>query len=61
MLTQKQLTNLGLSDKEAACYLALLELGPSTVSEIAGLAKINRTTGYDILESLANYGLISHL
>jgi len=61
MLTQKQLTNLGLSEKEAAVYLAILELGPSTVSEIASLSRINRTTGYDILESLTSYGLVSHL
>ena len=53
MLDEKQLKSLGFSEKEARVYLALLELGPSTTTEIARKSKINRTTGYDILESLA--------
>jgi sugar-specific transcriptional regulator TrmB len=58
MITQKQLIDLGFNPKEAVVYLALLELGPSTATEIARKAKINRTTGYDILESLAGDGLV---
>jgi HTH-type transcriptional regulator, sugar sensing transcriptional regulator len=58
MITQKQLINLGFNSKEAGVYLALMELGPSTAAEIARKAKINRTTGYDILESLAGDGLV---
>lgn len=61
MISKNQLVNLGFGDKEASVYLALLELGPSTTSEISRLAKINRTTGYDILESLVNDGLVSPL
>lgn len=61
MITQKQLTDLGFSEKEARVYLALLELGPSTATQIARRAKINRTTGYDILESLVGNGLASPL
>lgn len=41
--------------------MALLELGPSTVSEVARKAGINRTTGYDILEILVSEGLASSL
>lgn len=61
MINKDQLVNLGFSDKEASVYLALLELGPSTTTEISRRAKINRTTGYDILESLASDGLINIL
>ena len=59
MINKNQLTELGFSDKEASVYLALLELGPATTSEISRVAKINRTTGYDILESLVSNGLIN--
>ena len=59
MISKNQLTNLGFSAKEASVYLALLELGPSTTSEISRVAKINRTTGYDILESLVRDGLVN--
>lgn len=53
------LQGLGLSEKEATVYVALLELGHGTVTEIARKAGINRTTGYDILGSLANKGLVN--
>lgn len=59
MINKNQLVELGFSAKEAVVYLALLELGPSTTSEISRLAKINRTTGYDILESLVSEGLVN--
>lgn len=58
MITEKQLIELGFTAKEARVYLALLELGPSTATEIARKAKINRTTSYDILESLSGDGLV---
>lgn len=59
MITQEQLIKLGFSQKETSVYLALLELGPSTATEIARKAGINRTTSYDILESLVSDGLVS--
>ncbi len=59
MISEKQLVNLGFGSKEARVYLALLELGPSTTTEIARVAKVNRTTTYPILESLAKDGLIN--
>lgn len=55
----KGLIGLDFSHKEAAVYLALLELGRSTVARIARKAEINRTTGYDILDSLVVKGLAS--
>lgn len=55
----EQLQKLGLTSKEATLYLATLELGEaSPVSTIAKRAKLNRTTSYDILESLVKRGLV---
>jgi len=53
-----QLKNLGLEDSEVEVYLALLELGPSSVSEITKKAGISRTLGYHVLEKLGWYGLV---
>lgn len=53
------LHTLGFSEKEATVYVALLELGHGTVAEIARKAGINRTTGYDILDSLASKKVVS--
>jgi sugar-specific transcriptional regulator TrmB len=55
------LENLGLSEKEVKVYISLLELGNAKVTNISQRAGINRTTGYDILNSLANKGLINAL
>lgn len=54
-----QLQQLGLSVKEAKVYLASLELGESTVQEIAKKAEVNRPTTYVQIESLMQRGLIS--
>jgi len=59
MINKNKLLDLGFGEKEASVYLALLELGTATVSEISSYARINRTTGYDILESLINDGLVN--
>lgn len=61
MISYKELTELGFSSKEAKVYLASLELGPSTATQISRKAKINRTTSYDILENLAKNGLVNLL
>ncbi|MBI3573586.1 hypothetical protein HY090_00880 [Candidatus Kaiserbacteria bacterium] len=53
-----KLLAFGLSKKEAGVYVAILELGRGTVSQISRKANINRTTGYDILSSLAHEGLV---
>ncbi|KKP80168.1 MAG: hypothetical protein A2271_03715 [Candidatus Moranbacteria bacterium RIFOXYA12_FULL_35_19] len=53
-----KLEELGFNKKEARVYMALLESGPAPVSKIARLAKINRTTGYDILERLVGKKLV---
>jgi sugar-specific transcriptional regulator TrmB len=49
----------GFSKNESAILLALFELGKGTVSQITRKAGLNRTTGYDILDSLVSKGLAS--
>lgn len=53
------LQSFGFSEKEVDVYVALLELGRSTVTKISLKAGINRTTGYDILGSLVNKKMVS--
>ena len=48
----KTLEYVGFSEKEVLVYLALLELGKGTVTQISRKAGINRPTGYHILASL---------
>ena len=60
-MTNELLEKFGLSEKEAQVYLALLELGTASVSDIGVEAKINRTTCYDILESLIQDGLVIYV
>jgi len=54
---QTTLAELGFSEKETKVYIALLELGAGTASEIARGAGILRTTAYNILDVLAGKGL----
>ncbi len=57
--TKELLVTIGFSEHQAAVYMALLKLGRATVSEIARKAGINRTTGYDILDSLVEKGMVT--
>ncbi|MFC1597950.1 TrmB family transcriptional regulator [Patescibacteria group bacterium] len=59
MIYPKVLSELGFSQKEIAIYTVLLELDTATASEISRKTEINRTSCYDILESLMKKGLIS--
>jgi len=52
-----ELKKIGLSEKEAKVYLALLELGEDTVQNIAAKSGVNRATTYVVLEKLASMGL----
>lgn len=54
-----KLIEFGLSPKDASVYLALLEMGPSSVTEIARRAKVARTNAYHLLNSLLAQGLVS--
>ena len=54
-----RLLELGLTDKEAGVYLAMLELGPASVQEIARKSGVNRSTSYLTIEALKERGLAS--
>ena len=58
-IIEKQLQATGLSNNEVSAYLALLDLGKGTVSQISRKAGLNRTTGYDILDRLVAKRLVS--
>ena len=53
------IAKLGYSPQEAAVYLASLELGGSTISEIAEKARLPRTTTHLIVKSLQEKGLMN--
>jgi len=55
----EKLIDFGLSHNEAKVYLALMELGSSTVTQIARRAKVTRTNAYHLLNSLLVHGLAS--
>lgn len=55
----QHLIRFGVPEKEARVYLALMELGPSSVSEVAKRAKVPRTNTYHLLNSLISRGLVS--
>ncbi|PIP34068.1 hypothetical protein COX69_00620 [Candidatus Falkowbacteria bacterium CG_4_10_14_0_2_um_filter_48_10] len=54
------LKKLGLSDKEIAVYLKLLEYGALSVRSLAAIAGLNRGTVYDLLKNLQAGGLVSY-
>lgn len=58
---QSDLKKFGLSDKEAAVYLALLGRGTSTVLDISRKSKVARATTYLVLDSLMKLGLASRI
>lgn len=53
----KVLKNIGLNDKEAKVYLALLEYGEALPSALAKKAMVKRPTAYVILDQLKAKGL----
>lgn len=56
----ESLEKFGLTEKESKVYLASLELGDSTASDISIKSNLPRTLVYDILERLIERGLISY-
>lgn len=53
------LEQLGLDEKEAKTYLAILELGSSTIKPIADRAGLKRTSLYNFIDHLVELGLIA--
>jgi len=60
-MLEKYLEDLGLSDKEAKVYTALLQVDGDSVLDLSKRTNINRTTIYPVLDSLATKGLISEV
>jgi sugar-specific transcriptional regulator TrmB len=56
---EKYLKEIGLSEKEAEVYLALLQGDSFSILEVAKKTKINRTTIYPVIKSLSEKGLVS--
>lgn len=52
------LQKLGFSSKEAKVYLASLEMGLASAQDVAKRAGLKRTTGYAVLNDLANRGVV---
>ena len=61
MTTPETLISLGLEPKEASIYIAILELGETTVADIAKKSGVKRPTAYVILRSLESKGFVSRL
>jgi sugar-specific transcriptional regulator TrmB len=56
-----ELVALDLTAGEARVYLSLLRLGPSKVGSIVRESRVSYSKMYDVLERLANKGLVSHV
>lgn len=59
-MLKKELSKLNLTSREADVYMALLELGETTIERISQKSKIKRTTVYDVIEALKEKGLIGN-
>ncbi len=56
---EQDLEKAGLSQSQIVVYLSLLKLGRGTVAEVMREAGMNRTTGYSVLDSLVEKGLVT--
>ena len=55
------LQDIGLSPNEAKVYLAMLQLGRTSTTKIADVAKLHRTNIYDSVKKLVSKGLVSYV
>ncbi len=58
-MIESTLKQLNLAEKEIKIYLAMLQLGQSTINRISEVTAIPKSTCYDIIKSLMNRGLAS--
>jgi HTH-type transcriptional regulator, sugar sensing transcriptional regulator len=58
MLLEQYLQNIGLDDKEAKVYLAGLQLGPTTIQDLAQASGVKRSTVYEVVDALIEKNLI---
>lgn len=61
MNLQESLKNIGFSDKEAATYIALLQLGRASVQSVADKSGLKRPTVYVILDELIEKGVVERI
>jgi len=57
----KTLQNIGLTEKQAVVYSALLELGEANMTDLAGHAGLKRPTVYLIIDELELLGMVSQI
>lgn len=57
----EEIRSIGLSEKAAKVYAAVLELGTAFPSKVAEITKIHRTTVYHILTDLTIKGLMTEI
>ena len=55
------LKSIGLSENQAKVYLAGLELGPTSILDLARISGVKRTTIYSVMEELIEQGLFTNL
>ena len=60
-MSEKALTDLGLSSNESKVYLTLLKLGSTSAGEIAKKSKVYRTNAYEALNRLIEKSLVSYI
>lgn len=60
-MEEEVLQNIGLTKTQAKIYLALSDLGSSTVTVIAKRSNLHRINVYDALEQLVKLGLVSFI
>jgi HTH-type transcriptional regulator, sugar sensing transcriptional regulator len=60
-MNEEILTDIGLSQNEAKVYLCLLNLGLSSITQIADNCKLHRANVYDSMKKLINKGLAAYL
>jgi DNA-binding MarR family transcriptional regulator len=58
---EEELEAIGFSKNESKAYLAIAQLGSTTIGAIAKQSKIHRTNVYDAIEGLLKKGLISYI
>ena len=58
---EEALVSSGLSKNEAKIFLALVESGEATISELSKKTPIHRANIYDTIKSLMNKGLVSYI
>jgi sugar-specific transcriptional regulator TrmB len=58
-MLEKYLQDIGLNEKEASLYLALIQVDHASVMDLSEKTKIKRSTVYIVIDSLQKKGLVS--